>query len=272
MISLSDVSILIKTFLRDDHLFNAIDGIHKTMPRAHLIIVDDGWPTDRKRSMYDALQKDGHKVIIMSFDSGFGAKSNEGMRVFQSGKTDYLLIASDDFEFRPPSVRDGIANLLDVMHCNSSVDIASGRVNGGAYEFNLEIRGDYEHGIELYEHSIWKDEMLRHQVPWFVECDLTVNYSLIRKRVFEKVWWENDIKIGGGEHGAFFYDCKINGFKTVFVPGVNIHECKIPSLPVYRGYRARSNNASRPCFDRRHIVKYVLGNGAVDYDVTGNRG
>ena len=272
MINLNQVSILLKTFLRDDHLYNAISGIKATMPFAHLIIVDDGWPTDRKSNLYDVLRAEGHSAIIMPFDSGFGAKSNEGMKAFQQSKTDYLLIASDDFEFRPPFVRDGIANLLDVMHCNPSIDIASGRVNGGAYEFNLEIRGDYEHGIELYEHSIWKDEALRYQVPWFVECDLTVNYSLIRKRVFEKVWWENDVKIGGGEHGAFFYDCKINGFKTVFVSGVNIYECKIPSIPEYRGYRARSSNMSRPCFDRRHIVKYVLGNGTIDYDITESQG
>ena len=42
-------------------------------------------------------------------------------------------------------------------------------------------------------------------LPWFYEVDLTVNFRLIRREVFGKVRWDDDVKIGGGEHGKRFW-------------------------------------------------------------------
>lgn len=275
MIHLNKVSILIKTFLRDEMLFKTIKGIRGKMPAAQLIIADDGNMSSEKSRLYDELKLEGHKIIIMPFDSGFGAKSNAGMKVFQNeGKRDFLLIGSDDFDFHPTSARDGILNLVDVMLCDPSVDIASGRVNGHPYEFYLEIAGNADIGYQIKEHNIWDRRVpVSSFEPWFVECDLTVNYSLIRKRVFDKVWWENDVKIGGGEHGAFFFDCKMAGFKIVYVPGVNIYEQQAKEVNhEYWRYRCRARSPERPCFDKRRIRKYILGNGQIDYENLHNLG
>ena len=104
-------------------------------------------------------------------------------------------------------------------------------------------------------------------LPWFYEVDLTVNFSLIRQEVFKKVRWDDDVKIGGGEHGSWFLDVKRAGFKVAFVPGVNINEQSLRSSTEYRQFRARANSPERPCFERRGIKRYVLGNGSVDYGV-----
>jgi hypothetical protein len=96
--------------------------------------------------------------------------------------------------------------------------------------------------------------------------DLTVNYSLIRRQVFEKIRWETDVKIGGAEHGAQFLKLKRAGFKTVFVPNVNINESQIKSSPRYNMYRRRACAPERPCFDRIGVRKYTLGNGQIDYN------
>jgi hypothetical protein len=255
MADLSKVSIGIKTLLRDEMLADAVSAACHSMPQAEIVIADDGRPSPGKNEMYEALKRGGHQAEYLPFDSGFGFKSNW---IAQHFRRDYLLVASDDFDFRPPEVVRGIEKLVDVLDRCPIIDIASGRVNGYPYEFDLEDLGDtiIEHPVPI----ILPDENL-----WFVQCDLTVNYSLIRRRVFEKVSWDLT-KIGNGEHYAFFGDCKQAEFKTVYVPGVNINTQRKPDPPEYKPYRARAHSPERSCFVKRGIKKYVLGSGHVDYE------
>lgn len=259
---LSKITIGIKTFLRDSHLYEAVNGIRKNLPEVKIAIVDDGdtiyhiYPD--KADFYEQLLKDGHDIIIVPFDSGFGFKSNLLARMF---KTDYLLIGSDDFDFSTKEVRIGITRLLSIMENNPEIDIASGRVNKRPYEFNLEDKGDVIIETVVPEKTSYNDP-LGYQL-----CDLTVNYSLIRRRVFSKISWDDDVRIGGGEHGAFFVDVKRAGFKVAYVPGVNINEQQRESSDEYKKFRSRSRNPDRPCFDKRGIKQYVLGNGQIDYSV-----
>jgi hypothetical protein len=177
-----------------------------------------------------------------------------------------LLIASDDFDFRPPSVRLGIERLVDCLERNPELSVASGRVNNLPYEFYLRISG----GGEVQEVpidstvSLFEDRFLLDYVP----CDLTVNYSLIRREVFRKARWDDDVKIGGGEHGAFFVDLKRAGYRVGWVPGVNINEQKAALFPSaqYDVLRGRAKNPERPCFKRRGIKKYTMSDGTVDYE------
>ena len=213
MASLQDVTIGIKTFLRDPQLFAALKGVRDTMLDVQIIVADDGEMSRDKAALYMALNMSYHQFIPCKFDSGFGYKSN---RIADALETKYLLISSDDFDFNPPSVRHGIEQLVEVLDY-TDVDIASGRVDNNPYEFYLQDHGDTI--TEIPAALCWDCDVK----PWHVEVDLTVNYSLIKKHVFEKVRWDDDVKIGGGEHGSFFLDCKRAGFKTAYVPGVNIN-------------------------------------------------
>lgn len=253
--NLDKVSIGIRTFLRDGALFEAISGIRDTMPETKIIVADCGEHTEEKDGIYADLVREGHKVIWLTFDAGFGQMSN---RIAEALDTPYLLIGSDDFSFRPPSVRQGIEKLVEVLD-NTDVDISSGRVFG-PYEFNLKIENDVvtEIPVQIVPN--------KNMPIWYVECDLTVNFSLIKQHVFDKVRWDDETRIGGGEHGAFFVDVKRAGFKVAYVPGVKIDEQKNVSSPRYQQYRARSGDPTRPCFDKRGIRKYVLGNGRIDYE------
>jgi|ERR1700693_478449 len=253
--NLSRVSIGIKTFLRDDKLFNTIQAIRDTMPEVQMIVADDGDASDEKEGVYSDLLRDGHEVICMPFDSGFGAKSNMIARVNQRP---YLLIGSDDFDFRPPSVRQGIEIMFYVLEHDPSLSVVSGRVRG-SYEFNIEDQGD-----TIVEHRVYFSIM--PPVPLYFECDLTVNYSLIRREIFQKVSWDDDVKIGGGEHGAFFVDIKRAGFKVAVAPGAQISEQQGEDSDRYKQFRKRASSSARPCFDRRGIRKYVLGSGKIDYE------
>lgn len=254
-----DISVGIKTFLRDEPLFNAISDIRRNYPKIHMIIADCGEMTAEKSRIYKDLQKSGHKTLILPFDSGFGMMSNAIVDVLERP---FLLIGSDDFDYSTIETACGITRLQDVLKYYGPADIASGRVNENPYEFLWEINnGIFKERPVYFDYS-------SNDIPWFVEVTLTANYSLIRKDVFKKIRWDDDVKIGGGEHASFFYDCQLAGFKTVYVCGVNINEQKIKNSSKYNEYRRRANSPERPCFVKRGIRKYVLGNGQIDYEET----
>lgn len=260
-VDFSKVSVGIKTFLRDDLLWNCIVNIPNCLPQATMIIADDGHIDSSKNYEYSRLNRRGHKVITLNFDSGFGKKSNEIVSVLD---TPYLLIASDDFDFSDIRARDGVMRMLYTLDEYPDVDIVSGRVNNRAYEFNL-----LDEGSTITEQAV---EIPDPPKDFFYPCDLTVNYSLIRSCVFKKVGWDDDVKIGGGEHGAFFVDVKRAGFKVVFAPNVNINE-QLNRRPSdeYLKFRNRARSPERSCFKKRGIKKYILVSGQVDYDANANR-
>lgn len=259
----SKISIGIRTFLRDDHLFQCVESIEDNMPGAQMIIVDDGNMSDKKGDLYCRLTNAGHVIETLPFDMGFGFKSNCIADIMTGWKDrPYLLMASDDFNFTADAAR-GVDSLLEVLENCPDVHIASGRVGNRPYEFYLDESDGVVREVpvnnQFHSGGPW---------PWTVDCDLTVNYSLMRRDVLKKIKWDNDVKIGGGEHAAFFLDCKHSGLKTVWVPGVSINELQIRNTGQYNSFRARANRSERPCFVKRGIRKYILGDGRVDYDQT----
>jgi hypothetical protein len=260
------VTILIKTFLRDAHLLETIDAIQARLPEVQMLIVDDGNEAYLKGNYYHRLRKQGHVVVEMPFDSGFGAKSNEAIRQCERP---YLLIGSDDFDFRPASVREGIIKLVDTLD-DGYVDIASGRVNDNPYEGWLRVVNDGQGIVVVEEYIDFNSPHRTENGTTFHYCDLTVNYSLIRRDVlgFDEgfIHWDDDVKIGGGEHGAFFYDAKLAGVRVAYVPGVNITEqTNKPTDSRYPSMRGRARDKARPCFTKRGITKYVCFDGTVDW-------
>lgn len=275
---LSRVTIGIKTLLRDAKLEIALDGILKTMPEARIIVVDDGPQTADKDIVYHALQLAGHTVDIMPFDSGFGAKSN---RIAELLATDYLCVGSDDFDFRPLDVRAGIENMVAALDKHKRYYAVSGRVNESSYEAHLSLV-ETERGTEVTE----IDANIGAGSHEVYDVDLTINYTLFRREAFwtpvymtspgcngwmrNGIGWDNETKIGGGEHGSFFVDMKRAGFKVGFVPGVNINTLDDRDSREYRQLRWRAFNPERPCFKKRGIRKYTMMSGEIDYEETHN--
>lgn len=252
------ISVLIKTFLRDGFLLKCVEGIRKTMPGAKVIIVDDGHESSFKISWYANLRRLGHLCQWLPFDSGFGAKANEGTKNLDR---QYVLIGSDDFNFENPSASQGILDMQMVLDNDPSIDVVSGRVGGRPYEAQLFLKGD-----RAYERSGFYEERKVGTVAYST-TDLTVNYSLIRKEVFDKVRWDEDVKIGGGEHGAFYLDLMKHGFKVAVVPTAHIYELKPTSdwsSAEYPKYRARAREMGRICLKRRGVNFYHCMDGRVE--------
>lgn len=256
------VCVLVKTFLRDGYLLRTIEGLQKNLPSAKIVIVDDGRESNFKISWYAKLRRLGHICRWMPFDSGFGAKANDGVRACDRP---YVLIASDDFNFEDSAAAEGVLKMVEILDQDPQIAVASGRVNGNPYEATLELKGS-----ECIERKgVYQDQYGRgvvHNSRYYV-TDLTVNYSLIRREVFNEIKWDEDVKIGGGEHGAFYIDLKRAGFKVAWVEGVNINELHGTtdwSSVEYHKYRARARQPGRICLKRRGIDRYHLMGGEVE--------
>lgn len=255
---LGKVSVLIKTFMRDGFLNCSVSGILHYLPEVKVIIVDDGYEASAKITWYAGLRYKGHTCLWLPFDSGFGAKSNEGVSV---NDREFLLIGSDDFIFNE-RVREHVQNMVRLLEVRPDIDIVSGRLNNNPYESCLKFEG-----ARVVETPGYKEEGRAAGLEFKV-CDLTVNFSLIRQSLLKKIRWDEDVKIGGGEHGAFFVDVMRAGGKVAYLVGASIDEIKTPSPAWqhkdYPTMRARARKPGLPCLIRRGIKEWVCQDGRVE--------
>lgn len=255
---LSNIAVMVKTFLRDGYLTKTIEGLRKNLPEVKIVIADDGYHNKSKFSMYAKLRDEGHSTIILPFDVGFGAKANATLPDLDR---QYVLIASDDFNFHDKNARIGVERLARVLENDPSITIASGRVNNRAYEHILYVERN-----TVTERAGYRESRETEGVRYHL-CDLTVNYSLIRRSALGegKLSWDGgEVKIGGGEHGAFFLDAMRAGLKTAFVEGVNINEHISSPFDfhyAYPDYRRRAKQLGRSCLKRRGIDRWQLATG-----------
>lgn len=253
------VAIMIKTIFRDGPLFNAINGIQKNLPDCKMVIVDDGVERREKVAVYARLREQGHTCLWLPFDSGFSKKANAAI---PHCNREFVLIGSDDFDFNNPSVKDDVARMIKVLDHDSRVGMVAGRVNNNPYEWQWDWPGED-----------WIKEVNRDAGGGNADgvaykyCDLTVNYGLVRRSVLDRVPWDDtDIKIGGGEHAAWFIDLKRAGWKAAYAEGCNINETKIRMLvdSRYQAMRGRAKLPGRPLLKVRGINSYTMGSGITE--------
>lgn len=271
--SLSRVSILIKTFLRDGFLFKCLDGLEENFPECKIIVVDDGYESGldsrfNKIARYAELRRKQNECLWMKFDSGFGAKANHAIPHMMT--REYALIGSDDFDFSDPKVREGVEAMQKVLDAVPSLGLVSGRVDNNPYEFVWEMGDRSLREIPKYHATGHVNGTTYHM------CDLTVNYSLLRTKIFDPQfggirWDGGEVKIGGGEHSAFFIDLQRSYWGVAYVEGANINQFKfIPfekanrQHKAYDEMRARARKPGRPCLKARGIDTYILGDGTVE--------
>jgi hypothetical protein len=265
--TLGRVAIMIKTFLRDGYLLACLKGIDQHFPDSTVVVVDDGRESHPKISKYAALRDRGDAAIWLPFDSGFGDKANVAMRHIYKhySEIDYVLIGSDDFEF-DAGVRRSVEMMQAVLDANPSIAVASGRVDDKPYEFCWDV---LDEGRTLKEVFRYYGSGETAGIKFHL-CDITVNFSLIRVSAMKSLglgWDGGEIKIGGGEHAAFFLDLQRTYHQVAYVEGANVRQFKYQPAwmaPDYPRMRGRARTPGRPCLKKRGIEKYILANGMVE--------
>lgn len=261
--SLSRVAVMVKTFLRDGYLNACLNGLEKNFADTKIVVVDDGYESKEKITRYAELRRKGHACTWLPFDSGFGDKANAAIPLCDR---EYVLIASDDFDFADPAVRSGVEAMQKVLDAVPSLALVSGRVDGRPYEFCWKTGDRMLREVPRFHGSGEVDGTRYHL------CDLTVNYSLIRTKVFQAAfgeirWDGGDVKIGGGEHSAFFIDLQRTYWGVAYVEGVNINQLPRNFQWMHHAYpamRGRARKMGRPCLKKRGIDVYVLAGGVAE--------
>lgn len=206
-----DILVSVKTFLRDDQLFRCVDSLLKTYPDLKVVICDDGHQNETKKRYYKSLTDAGHKVLILSFNSGMTKGRNH---IVKNSESKYLLYVDDDFIF---SESVNIEALIDVLENEKKVGMVAGRVR------NNGIVDDYQGFLEIKEESLiqkplkMSDWLQTSKGTRYKFCDIAFNFYLIRREVFQNVEYDENVKIGCA-HSDFFMTVKKSGWKIAFTP------------------------------------------------------
>ncbi|HNR54370.1 MAG TPA: methyltransferase domain-containing protein, partial [Flavobacteriales bacterium] len=259
------VDVLVKTFLRDGFVERCTNGIEQALPGARMIVVDDGWESRRKIGWYAELRERGHIVQWMPFDSGYGAKNNAGAKHYTR---DYVLRIADDFDMGSDAVKEGVLKMLDVLDSDTEVGIVSGRVNGAPYEGYVRetVREDGLKDMTAVRVSDDAPKLQTSAGTEYIECDCTVNFSLIRRELMQSFTWDEKYKIGG-DHLDLYMHCWKKGMKVAYCVGVNVDT--MPPFPgamhrEYPVYRKRARLALPWAFERHGWNSWTNFDGNVD--------
>lgn len=208
----SELAIGITTVTSDAHVIETISAIRDTLPKAQIIIADDSALTNERNEVYAAIVAEGpHTVYHLPYGTRYGVRANiVANRCYRP----YLLLAKDSYDFRPQAVRNGIMTLTNRLEEHTGYSIAGGRVNNTPREYWLDDRGD-----QIAQHLVPDRGALAYSC---IECDLVGGPVLIRKEVFHKLKFDES-DLGAVDSDTFLLDAKRAGYKTMFVPGVNIN-------------------------------------------------
>lgn len=259
-----DICVLVKTFLRNPLLYRCVELIEKHMPGARIVVMDDGKESQEKVLFYADMQRRGHSVGWMAFDSGFGAKSNAAKQYYDRK---YVLIFSDDFEANEKVAYDVLC-MKRVLEARPTIGVASGRVDDNPYEAFSEERVRPDGMLDVIltpaDHSDDKYEYIDSIA--YLMCDHTVNYNLVRREALEDAHWNEDFPIGG-DHYHFYKQMKDAGWGICYVKGASVSQMEHKASdvdPLYGNARGRARLALPSLFRRHNWATFTGIDGRVD--------
>jgi len=244
---LSNVAILITTFLRDNSLYQCINSIRKYYPDIAIFIGDNGNPNKEK---IEFCRKNHCKLFKLPFDSGVSKVRNESIKLMPKKYT-HIVICEDDITFTEGTKLGKWKKFLDE---NKNIGIIGGllkinEIKEQHYEANIRIENDIYY-IEKIEYPYWRKF---GEMKYFL-CDLILNVFMMKRVVWDDCKWDNQFKTTF-EHSNFFLQIKYNTpWKVAYTPDVWMYHRKDMKLDTdYIKYRKRS--AGKALFGKKWNVK-----------------
>jgi len=222
-----DVTAIVKTFLRDNYLFDCVGSLRETYPEMQILVADDGDPSDDKEEKLRALGANGY--FRLPYNSGLSVGRNV---LVDACKTQYLLLSDDDLLF---TLKSGIEKLRTLMDIS---DIASGAfLNYGSVDHNYEADFIREGNRFRLVNVSWPP-FSEYKGVRYGKCDLTHNIFVANTDLVRRVRWEESLKIRY-EHEDFFLSAKIQGARVVYCPDVRVLHKKqrYPDSDEYASHR-----------------------------------
>ena len=191
------IAIIIHTFLRDNMIDRCIHSIKEYCNNYRIYISDAGFMTPGKKEWYDSLEKEGHKVILLPYDSNWTVGRNKLVKLV---KEKYVLYVDDDFIF---SKDTKIKNLLEMLKKNKDVGIVGGkvRIKERILQYSFKLKG---------KKGNIKYCLISNEKNNNFYCDIIANFWLAKAEIFKSgAKWDSELNIGGG-HSDFFINLKFN--------------------------------------------------------------
>jgi glycosyltransferase involved in cell wall biosynthesis len=250
---LRNVTALIKTFLRDDYLFDCVKSLRENYPDVHIMVADDGHCSDEKGIK---LEKMGvEKYIQLPWNRGLCQGRNA---LIDACQTPFFLLGDDDFYY------DKEARLGDMLSLLADFDLVGGAIRQGGkvlhYEADFILRKDggirYEKPSENHEPQ---------GAVRFQRCDLTFNFFIAKTDQARQIRWNDRIKIVY-EHSDYFLACHKANLKVAYAPGCVVDHHRLgPEKENSTEYTEhRNNRTDKQKFFDRWRFSYVE-------DLQGNR-
>ena len=220
----SEVTLIIKTFKRDNAIEKLHNSIRKKYNNIKVLIEDDGVENSFVES--ENYLDDSNTIrYYIDYDQGLSAGRNF---LLDKVKTKYFILLDDDFVF---CRKTKLEKLLQAIE-NNNVDIVGGRITE---------KGNYLH----YEHQLilkdgvltYKPEPISHDGS-FYRYDIVLNFFIGNTQsVINAGGWDNRLKLQ--EHTEFFLRMKNKGLKVGYLPSVVIKHERVENVE-YKEYRKRN--------------------------------
>ncbi|XP_039521993.1 beta-1,4 N-acetylgalactosaminyltransferase 2-like [Pimephales promelas] len=216
----SQVTVLVKTFLRYKELNVLIDSVRRLYPKIKIIIADDSLKPEK-------VVGENIEHYVMPPAQGWFAGRN--LAVSQV-TTKYFLWVDDDFLFLNET---RIESFVSIMEAVPELDVVGGEVQGNQFLFKLE----YEEGSSDEGGCISRVSRTHAPLPGFDGCffvDVVVNYFLGRTDAVRRVGFDPFYKRVA--HGEFFVD-GLGDLLVVTCKGLRIGHQKYGRTDKYGSYR-----------------------------------
>ena len=224
------IAIIIKTYCRARQVKTCIDSIFSFVDHPFRIyLADDSPKHEHPSSLYEKLIDEGHYVRF--FDSKVSVTHARNYLVEQLQDEPYVLRIDDDFIFSHETSLSAMVDVLRVSDVIGAVSSVERQLGDGKGVRDGELSD--KQGFFVREgRALHKLCMPVNAVSWMTTdrgtsyslFDFTRNCLLIKREVFEKVRWREELFIQG-EHSAFMLDLKRAGYFLAQTPdSIHCHD------------------------------------------------
>ena len=234
-----DIAIGITTFLRDDSLIRLIKSLTEYCPEFKIYVADQGESTPYKRLIYRGLQRDGHIITYIPFDSGI-SKTRKVLKDIV--KEPYLVYMEDDFEACP---KTNLYILKEILDENKDIGVVGGNLQGyaktGAYSYYFDRADDkmiYFPLDYLVQKNLteWKETSKQTK---FIYADIVSDFTMWKKEVPNI--FDEPVKTIEHTHVYLLIKYKTN-YKVAFCPDCEIKHLHDSTNEQYNKFRVRKED------------------------------
>ncbi len=236
------VSILIKTFERQDCLAYLLESVRRHGLRSRILIADDS------RRPYGAQIRAAFPDLAITycelpFDVGLSAGRN---RLLEQVETELFLLMDDDYRV---DRRTDIERAIRILE-EKGLDVLGGlnydykTVRGGFDLFLRRVQMALTGGVPFNYLGDFEREGDRLTVRYYktrndryLETDIVLNFFVARTEKIRSLNpWDEQLKFD--EHTEFFLRAKLNGLRVAYTPEFGIGHCPV-KLPHYTPFTDR---------------------------------